>query len=235
MRDSAVSFGITDLDSMDFDDTVYLEVNSVVEAFGDASQGVSFLERYGRGSESCEDGKTGEQSVKHKVKSKNLFWYRRRLMPLGINLERANMLFGAGICIGIAEHLVFYGKYMMQLEEINKAIKGVTIESGLKMPYFWELAEHSYYGYILGILLVLFLQAYWNYKYYNKETKSVYVMKRLPDRREYARTIWGAPLIEALAAAAVMILHTVVDLCMYMIVTPEIALQPDWLSRILPF
>ena len=124
---------------------------------------------------------------------------------------------------------------MMQLEEINKAIKGVTIESGLKMPYFWELAEHSYYGYILGILLVLFLQAYWNYKYYNKETKSVYVMKRLPDRREYARTIWGAPLIEALAAAAVMILHTVVDLCMYMIVTPEIALQPDWLSRILPF
>ena len=107
MRNSVVSFGITDLDSMDFDDTVYLEVNSPVEAFGDVSQGVSFLERYGRGSESCEDGKTGEQSVKHKVKSKNLFRYRRRLMPLGINLERANMLFGAGICIGIAEHLVF--------------------------------------------------------------------------------------------------------------------------------
>ena len=103
------------------------------------------------------------------------------------------------------------------------------------MPYFWELQEHTYYGYILGILLVLIVQTYWNYAYYNKETKSVYVMKRLPDRKEYSRTIWVTPVIEAVFIAVIMVVHTMLDLCLYAFVTPDIALYPDYLSHILPF
>ena len=156
-------------------------------------------------------------------------------MPLGINLEKANVLLGVCIFIGIAEHLLFFGRYLMQMNEISSSIKGITIDSGLKMPYFWDLQAHSYYGYIVAVLLVLFIQAYWNYAYYNKETKSVYVMKRLPDRKEYQRTIWTAPVIEALCIAMIMVFHTAVDLCLYAVATPEIALHSDYLAHILPF
>ena len=121
------------------------------------------------------------------------------------------------------------------MNEIKSSIRGVTIDSGMKMPYFWELQTHAYYGYLIGILLVIFLQAYWNYEYYNKKTKSVYVMKRLPDSKEYTRTIWGAPMIQALFIVLIMIVQTILDLCLYAFVTPQLALHPDFLSHILPF
>lgn len=161
-------------------------------------------------------------------------WLRRRFMPLGSNLERANTLLGVCIFTGITEHLLFYGKYLLQLNEMKSRMKGVTIDSGLKMPYFSELEAHAYYGYLAGILLVLFLQAYWNYAYYNKETRSIFVMRRLPDRKEYLRTIWVVPVIEALLIAVIMAANTVIDFLWY-VMTPDIMLPADYLSHILPF
>ena len=218
--------GIMDLDSTEFDDNARLDVNSPVDAYNSSSPEASALKRYGRDTENIEE--KGFKKI-------NLGWLRRRFMPLGANLEKADVLFGVCIFIGIAEHLLFFGRYLMQMNEISSSIKGITIDSGLKMPYFWDLQAHSYYGYIVAVLLVLFIQAYWNYAYYNKETKSVYVMKRLPDRKEYQRTIWTAPVIEALCIAMIMVFHTAVDLCLYAVATPEIALHSDYLAHILPF
>ena len=173
-----------------------------------------------------------DDTVHFKGKSLRL---RRRFLPLGINLEKTDFLWGACIFLGIAEHLLFFGRFLLKMRAIESSIKGITIDSGTQMPYFWELQEHTYYGYIIGILLVLIVQTYWNYVYYNKETKSVYVMKRLPDRKEYSRTIWATPVIEAVFIAVIMVVHTMLDLCLYAFVTPDIALYPDYLSHILPF
>ena len=60
-------------------------------------------------------------------------------------------------------------------------------------------------------------------------------MKRLPDRKEYKRTIWISPIIQALAITVVMIVHTAVDLFLYAVATPDIALPADYLAYILPF
>ena len=81
---------------------------------------------------------------------------------------------------------------------------------------------------------MFFVQAYWNYAYYNKETKSVYVMRRLPDRKEYRRTIWVAPLMEALIIVLIMTGSVLLDLGIYVFFTPDIALPSDYLSHILP-
>ena len=213
--------GIMDLDSTEFDDSIRLEVNSAAETYDP-----SLLKRYGRGT---------EHGMRNGLKKLNPVWLRRRFMPLGSNQERANFFFGVCIFIGIAEHLLFFGRYLMQLDLIKNSIKGVTIDSGVRMPYFWDMQEHTYYGYIIAILLVVLLQAYWNYEYYNKETKSVYVMKRLPNRKEYPRTIWVSPVIQAFFIAMIMTLHTAIDLVVYVLGTPEVALHPDYLSHILPF
>lgn len=212
--------GIMDMDSTEFDDNVRLEVNTA-DAYDP-----DLLQRYGRDAEN--GGRKG-------LKKLNPVWLRRRYMPLGSNLERANFFFGVCILIGIGEHLLFFGRYLMQMDVIKDSIRGVTIDSGVRMPYFWDMQEYAYFGYLAAILLAVFLQAYWNYEYYNKETKSVYVMKRLPDRREYPRTIWIAPVVQAFFIAMVMALHTAIDLAIYILVTPEVALHSDYLSHILPF
>ena len=155
-------------------------------------------------------------------------------MPLGSNLEKANTFLGLCIFFGFAEHLLFFGKYQMQMKAIENSMKGATIDSGMKMPYFCELQEHTFYGYLLAIALVLIMQGYWNWAYYNKETKSVYVMKRLPNRKEYPRTIWVSPVIQAVLIALLAVAHTLIDLCLYM-TTPDLALHGDYLTQIFSF
>lgn len=220
--------GVMDLDGFEFDDSVYApQVNNPVvthaAAAYDPAAEDSALHRYGRAGGKKEQSKF------------NLGRIRRRFLPLGINLERANTLLGGCIFAGIAEHLLFCFRYITQLEEIKNSLKGISIAAEAKMPYFWELQEHTYYGYVFAMVVVFFLQAYWNWEYYNKKTKSVYVMKRLPDRKEYYRTIWTAPAIEALLIAVIMVLHTLTDLIIYVLGTPRIALHADYLSHILPF
>lgn len=216
--------GIMDMNSTDFDDELYLEVNSLIDEF-DPQAEEGYLSKYGRA-----DG----SETKSWLKKWNPFWLRRRFMPLGSNLEKANTFFGVCIGIGIAEHLLFFGKYQLQMKAIEGSMKGATIDAGMKMPYFWDLEAHTYYGYLLAIVLVLVMQMYWNYAYYNKETKSIYVMKRLPNRKEYPRTIWVSPVIQAVIIVFIMIGHTCVDLLLYA-TTPDLALHSDYLSRILPF
>lgn len=209
--------GIMDLDDFDFDDSAYIsEANRPVE--NDEQSSVPQL--FGRVSG---------------FRKFNLFRLRRRFMPLGINMERVNTVFGAWIAIGMVEHSIFLFRYKTHLDQIQSHLKGISIADGMQMPYFWDLQEHSYYGYIVAMLMVLFLQAYWNWGYYNKTTKSVYVMRRLPNRKEYPRTIWVGPIIQAAFIAMIMVLHTVADLCVYLLITPEVAFYTDYLSHILPF
>lgn len=214
--------GFVDLDSSEHDDNVFVEVNSAKEVY----DSISAMERYGRDT---------DIHMRKGFKRYSPLRLRRRFMPLGIDLQKANFFFGICIAVGMAEHMVFYGKYLLQLAYVTKGMKGVTIDSAVKMPYFWNLQEHAYYGYIIAVLLTLFLQAFWNYEYYNKKTKSVYVMKRLPDRKEYRRTIWISPIIQAAFITIIMTIHTTLDLFLYAVATPDLALPADYLSHILPF
>ena len=217
--------GIVDMDSTEYDDDVFLQVNTSEDVY-DTSGEDMILERYAKGA---------EHTKQKGLRRFDPFRLRRRYMPLGINMEKANAFFGACLFIGVAGHFAFYGKYMIQMDKIEAATKGVTIDPSVMMPHFWELQEHSFYGYILAVLLALLLQAYWNHQYYNKTTKSVYVMKRLPDTREYGRTIWIGPAVQALMIVIVMIVQVLVDLCLYVLMTPDIALPADYLSHIIPF
>ncbi len=216
--------GIIDMDSDDFEEDVFLEVNKANEAYEAWSEETSVLNKYER------IGSKGKVSLRDRF---NLFKLRRRFMPIGSNMEKANFFLGICICLGIGEHLLFLFRYYMQIKIISRSIKGATIEPGISMPYFSELLTHTLYGYFAAILAAFIVQAYWNYAYYNKETKSVYVMKRLSDRKEYPRTIWVAPLIESVIILIIMIVNLAVDLGIYVFGTPDIALRPDYLMHIL--
>lgn len=209
--------GVMDMDSTEFDDNIYEnQVNCIVDVDASVDSENALPHIYGK-------------------RKFNFNYLRCRYMPLGINLEKVNTLFGSCIAIGIIEHLIFYFRYLMNYNTINDSIKGISIAEGVKMPYFWDLQEYSYYGYVMGIILVLFVQAYWNYEYYNKKTKIVYVMKRLPDRSEYIKTIWGGPILQALMITVIMVAHTAIDICLYIFVTPDLALYSDYLMYLLPF
>lgn len=217
--------GIIDTDSVDFEEDVFLQTNTGARAYGSRLQEEEFLSRHG-----CTEVKERKKGLP----GISIWSQRQRYMPLGSNIERANCFFGFCICIGIGEHLIFLTRFVMHLRAILIHIKGETLEPEFLMPYFRELQNHTLYGYLAAILLVVSVQAYWNYAYYNKETNSVYVMKRLRDSKEYYRTIWVSPAIEALIIIMIMMVNLVSDLAIYALVTPDAALHADWMSHILP-
>ena len=217
--------GMIDMDSTDFDENAFMQTNSKFADLDPESDESLILERY----------EAELNSNKGLLQRLNPFYLRKRYLPIGINMERANFIFGACLFVGIAEKIAFYGKYMLKLQDIDNSITGVTIDSAMKMPYFWDLQRHAYYGYIIAIILVFVLQAYLIYNYYNKETKSIFVMKRLPNRKEYTRTIWIAPAVESIFIFVVMIAQTILDMGIYIAMTPKAALPSDYLSHLLPF
>lgn len=218
--------GIMDMNEFEFDSSAYVPV---ANTFAEVEELKTSPDKSG----SKADSKKTESKSKHK--KFNIEKIRRRLLPLGANLERANSLLGGCICLGISEHLIFFFRYKSHFDRITESMKGVSIAPGMEMPYFWDMQENTYWGYIVAVLLVIFVQAYWNYSYYNKKTKSVYVMKRLPDKKEYIRTIWGAPLVEAACILGIMILHLLADVFVYIFVTPDIAFHADYMSKMFPF
>lgn len=218
--------GIMDMNEFEFDSSTYAPVaNTFAETQGLKSSADKF------------DCGTDPKERESKVKKKkfDIGHIRRRLLPLGINLERANSLLGGCICLGVAEHMLFFFTYKSNFDRITESLKGVSLAPGMEMPYFWDMQKNTYWGYIIAVLLVIFVQAYWNYSYYNKKTKSVYVMKRLPDKKEYMRTVWGAPFVEAACILGIMIVHVLVDACIYIFVTPDIAFHADYMSKMFPF
>lgn len=217
--------GIIDTDSVDFEEDVFLQTNTGAEAYDIREKDKSILDKYG--------GIDGNEKKKV-FRGINIWSQRQRYMPIGSNMEKANYLFGFCICIGIGEHLLFLTRFGMHMREIMIHIKGEMLDSEYLMPYFRELQSHTLYGYLAAVLLVVSVQAYWNYAYYNKETNSVYVMKRLRDRKEYPRTIWVSPVIEAIIIILIMMVSLVSDLVIYALVTPDAALHADWMSHILP-
>lgn len=52
--------------------------------------------------------------------------------------------------------------------------------------------------------------------------------------KEYPRTIWVSPVIEAIIIILIMMVSLVSDLVIYALVTPDAALHADWMSHILP-
>jgi len=92
-------------------------------------------------------------------------------------------------------------------------------------PFYQTLDSAPLMGYAIVALLMLPL-AGWHYLYHYQDSRSIYLMRRLPDRRELWRRCLTLPLLGLAACGVLSAIHVPAAYAIYIHSTPPQCLQP---------
>lgn len=94
------------------------------------------------------------------------------------------------------------------------------LRDGAVMPPFWEIMRGKCMTFPICALCMLgFVIA--NYSYFYSESKSIYTMRRIPNRWELHYRCWAMPMLGALSFLAVQWLFTLLCYIIYIRSIPE--------------
>ena len=100
------------------------------------------------------------------------------------------------------------------------------LKEGVKIQSFYTLNE-LFYSMFLILSIVMLGHIVYNYAYYHKGSKSIYLMKRLPNGFEIHRRALTVPLLSVAATAAIAIISIFIYFIIYVLATPKICLPHD--------
>lgn len=107
-----------------------------------------------------------------------------------------------------------------------------SLQSGAVMADFYELESGRLSILLMLAVLTLLLSAV-HYACFFRGSKSIYLMRRLPQRRELARRCLALPLLMALAAAAAAGILLLIYYFVYITFTPRACLAPGQWSKLI--
>lgn len=167
--------------------------------------------------------------MKTKMKQRLQTWLDAHT-PLGINAgNQAGWIVGGTFGAAISQFIGFSTYYDYCLGTLYRDEKRTILidpngkDQWVYMPSFGEMMENRYYLFILMTLLMGALVIY-NYKYHFQGSKSIYLMKRLPDKKDLTRRCLTLPLLGILACIILAVIVTGLCYWVYMTNTPEVYL-----------
>jgi len=140
--------------------------------------------------------------------------------PPGMNTVRLFNGYVAGLMTMFLFSLCYFViRYYEAYTEVFKRVEDKIIKVGDAMPEFTEILGNGLHNFLLYCILLLAVVV-WNYLYYYQDSKSIYLMKRLPNRMELHRRAWMLPVLGILVTLVVAFLLLVCCYGIYNIVTP---------------
>ena len=155
-----------------------------------------------------------------------------RYAPLGMNLTAfKNLLIWGGIA-SVFWSFSFITNLTDNLSKLYRTVHDKKVlRDGAIMPDFAELMEFVLIGFLVITVIMLVFIAY-NYAYHRQGSKSIYLMRRLPNSWELHKRCITLPI----AAVFICIIAAFIMLCIYywiyMAVTPEECLTPGQWQKI---
>ena len=150
-----------------------------------------------------------------------------RFAPPGMPLKHMTDSFvGGNIIAALWAFFAFLISYSADLDDLYYTYLGVKhIYEGAVMPDFTDTLGGSL---IIFNILALWMLGYAVYFYmsYYRGSKSIYTMRRLPDRWEIHKRSITLPLLAIAAILVVAFVMTMICFATYMIFTPDQCLQP---------
>ena len=145
-----------------------------------------------------------------------------RLAPPGFGLRAELQLFGAGAVLAVLYSARFLLRYQSaRRQALTDLERGLTSD----MPDLCSLMD----GVLLGFAILaacMLLAAAAHYLYHLQGSKSIYLMRRLPDRWELHRRCLALPALGAALCLAAALLALLLDLAIYRLFTPETLQAP---------
>lgn len=166
-----------------------------------------------------------------------------RYAPPGVKLRQDFQFLGVMMGISFLWSLSFWYRYLYQWRNtLFWSNHGFSHEyTGAPMLDFVVLLTNRRPGgggsdcllfYFLSAVLMLFL-IFRNYSTFYSGSRSIYLMKRLPDRWELLRRCVTVPLLCAAVCLLCALLTMTIYFVLYLLITPAQCLQPDQLGKLL--
>ena len=150
-----------------------------------------------------------------------------RFAPPGLNLNFDLNFFFTGLACSVLYSLSFLYRFAGARSDLYDHYGAVRrLREGAVMPDFRELLGSALLGFlVLGLCMIPF--ALYHYAYHRQGSRSIYLMRRLPDRWELHRRCLTLPACGAavclLLAAALLLIYFGI----YLLATPDVCLTPD--------
>lgn len=149
-----------------------------------------------------------------------------RYAPAGIKLETERNFFIGGMIVAAVYSFSFLMYYGMYKGGLYHQVRGENVLiPGKMMVDFAILMENALNGFFL-LSFCLVLLAIYHYAYHYQGSKSIYLMRRLPDGKELHRRCLTLPIAGIVIALLTAFIFLLIYYAVYMLVTPEQCLTP---------
>ncbi len=151
----------------------------------------------------------------------------KNLLPIVFDWRKECWFFGLCNLIGIVGSFGWVIRYVNALQRVHKYnyATGEYYFDG-SIPYFHELTSGMFYGFF-AVAAVLLLRLLLHYTYHYQGSKSIYLMRRLPDKGLMHRKAITLPIAEAVLTLLIALLIFTIYVLIYRYATPSEALPLD--------
>lgn len=156
-----------------------------------------------------------------------------RWAPVGANAGRTARWIGLGLGLSAGYSLLFYlFRYFDCRSHLYTWERGrLVLTEGAVMVEFGYLLDKTFLGFALMALCMAGL-AVWHYAGHYQGGRSIYIMRRLPDRWELHRRCLTLPMLGVLGCLVCAIALLLIYYAIYQNATPEQCLPGDQWARL---
>lgn len=154
---------------------------------------------------------------------KRFDWARYAPVGLDLGVEKGFFL-GSLVVAQLASFSRFPTILLHTYDAIWMDKENKVLYPEIRIMTFGQMLDRSLtWFFLLAAAMLLFVAHHYAYHY--QGSKSIYLMRRLPDGRELHRRCWTLPLLAAAASIGLALVNLAVYFALYMLVLPE-AVRP---------
>ncbi len=143
-----------------------------------------------------------------------------RILPPGTSLESFFSIYTLSLIVSVLNSMIFFVNYASARSQLYTISGGEKILlEGVMMETFAELTDGRFAGFILMAVVMLYLIIQ-NYVSFYQGSRSIYLMRRLPDRWDLLRRTAVLPVCTFLLAVVLLSILWSMYLALYVLLTP---------------
>lgn len=148
-----------------------------------------------------------------------------RYLPLGMEKKPISRWLLGGALLGLVFDISFLNNYQRALSTLYQWYNGKKVLQSTLIAPFTSLLGYSPYGCLIALISMIPLAWYlWNYHF--QESKSIYTMRRLPQKGELLRRCGTVPALGACLYLLEFVALMLLNFAIYWSFTPKQCLPP---------
>ena len=144
----------------------------------------------------------------------------KKFDPPGMETDKEQGFFITGMVCSLLYSITYFDAYW---DEYRRLFQRDVLRSERTIAPFLEILDKRLMGYVI-LAACMFVAVAIRYAYYRQGSRSIYLMRRLPDKGLLHRTCWVRPLVRMGLSLLAALVSLAVFFGIYVFVTPAVCL-----------